>query len=292
MKTRVLVILLIFISTATFGQKKLADKFYKNYAYIKASELYEKAYEKGDDSEHVLTRLGDCYYNNSNTEKAAIWYKRALDKYPKINSEYIYKYIQTQRSLGNYEVAEEWVTKFNALQGEDAKKKYSFGDLALYKKLASTEQVYVEISNLDSNSKYSDFGSFEHNGKLYFASSRNAGENKNYSWNDEPYLDIYEAAVTSDDGKKSLSDVDFIKSEDINTDFHEATVAITKDGNTIYFTRDNVNKRNKLDYDRKGTSHLKIYKATLVNGNWENIKELPFNDDVFSTGHPALSPNE
>ena len=25
--------------------------------------------------------------------------------------------------------------------------------------------------------------------------------------------------------------------------------------------------------------------------SWENIKELPFNDDVFSTGHPALSPD-
>ena len=292
MKTRVLVILLIFISTATFGQKKLADKFYKNYAYIKASELYEKAYEKGDDSEHVLTRLGDCYYNNSNTKQAAIWYKRALDKYPKINSEYIYKYIQTQRSLGNYEVAEEWVTKFNALQGEDAKTKYSFGDLGLYKKLASTEEVYVEISNLDANSQYSDFGSFEHNGILYFASSRNAGEAKNYSWNDEPYLDIYQANVTDKDGKKSLDAIDFIKSETINTDFHEATVAITKDGKTIYFTRDNVNRRNKLDYDRKGTSHLKIYKASLVDGQWDAIKELPFNDDVFSTGHPALSPNE
>jgi outer membrane protein OmpA-like peptidoglycan-associated protein len=44
-----------------------------------------------------------------------------------------------------------------------------------------------------------------------------------------------------------------------------------------------------LDYDKKGTSHLKIYKATLIDGSWENIKELPFNDEVYSTGHPALS---
>ena len=83
-----------------------------------------------------------------------------------------------------------------------------------------------------------------------------------------------------------------LSSSDVNTDFHEASVAITKDGKTMYFTRDNVNRRNRLSYDNKGTSHLKIYKATLENGSWENIKELPFNDTVFSTGHPALSADE
>ena len=49
------------------------NKFFENFAYIKASELYEDAVKNGDDSVHVLTRLGDCYYNNSNSEKAAIF---------------------------------------------------------------------------------------------------------------------------------------------------------------------------------------------------------------------------
>ncbi|WP_371414547.1 OmpA family protein [Flavobacterium sp. YO12] len=37
---------------------------------------------------------------------------------------------------------------------------------------------------------------------------------------------------------------------------------------------------------------LKLYKATLENGKWVNVKELPFNSDDFSTAHPALSPDE
>ena len=73
--------------------------------------------------------------------------------------------------------------------------------------------------------------------------------------------------------------------------FHESTVAITNDGKTIYFTRDNLNKRKKLDSDNKGTTHLKLYKASLDNGTWKDIEELPFNDDDYSTGHPALSPD-
>ena len=59
----------------------------------------------------------------------------------------------------------------------------------------------------------------------------------------------------------------------------------------MYFTRDNVNSRNKLNYDKKGTTHLKLYKATSEGDAWENIEELPFNDEVFSTGHPTLSPD-
>ena len=97
MKTRLILIILLFAGSLTFGQRKLADKFFKNYGYIKASELYEEVLQQGDSSSHVLTRLGDCFYNNSNAEKAAIWYKLAMDRYlGEINPEYIYKYIQTQ----------------------------------------------------------------------------------------------------------------------------------------------------------------------------------------------------
>ena len=30
----------------------------------------------------------------------------------------------------------------------------------------------------------------------------------------------------------------------------------------------------------------------MINGQWDEIEELPFNDDVYSNGHPALSPDE
>ncbi len=291
MKTKVLLILLVLCTSLSFAQRKVADKFFENFAYVRASELYLEAANDGDDSEHVLTRLGDCYYNNSNATKAAVWYKKALDKYPNVNPEYIYKYIQAQRSLGNYEEADNWLKTFKELQSEDSRS-IVLGDISLYEELSSMEKVYVQVTNLDINTKYSDFGGFEHNNKLFFASARNIADsksNKKYSWNDEPFLDIYQADVKDANGEKALSNVNLINADKVNTDFHEASVAITNDGKTIYFTRDNVNKRNRLSYDKDGTTHLKIYKASLDNGNWADIEELPFNDDVFSSGHPTLS---
>jgi len=290
MKTKVLLIILLLSGSLTYAQSKLADKFFENFAYVRASELYEEAVANGDDSQHVLTRLGDCYYNNSNAAKAATWYKKALDKYPNINPEYIYKYSQVQRSLGNYQEAEDYLQKFKERRSNDRRTEFILGDIKIYEELSSMEKVYIEVTNLDINTEYSDFGSFEYNDKLYFASARNTST-KLYDWNEEPFLDIYQVDVTDNNGVKSFAKPGFIMADQVNTDYHEASVAITNDGKTVYFTRDNVNKRNRLDYDKKGTTHLKIYKASLNNGTWKDIEELPFNDDVFSTGHPALSPD-
>lgn len=293
MKTKLTIIFFALSSTFMVAQKKLADKFFENYSYIKATELYQEAVKKGDSSEHVLTRLGDCYYNNSKSKEAALWYGKAVNKYKNVNPEYLFKYIQTLRSLGNYEEADKWLAKFKDIQnGESRSKDFDVNNLEMYDELSSTENTVVEVENLPFNSKYSDFGSYIYNNQLVFASARNSDDKKLYGWNQEPFLDLYEVSVTEKDGKKEYGTPDFINSSKINTKYHEASVAITKDGKTMYFTRDNVDRKNKLDYDRKGTSHLKLYKATLENGSWENIVELPFNDNVYSTGHPALSPDD
>lgn len=287
MKTKVLFITLAFVSAFAFSQKKLADKFFENYAYVKASELYEIVVEKGDSSKHVLTRLGDCYWNNSKSKEAAYWYKKALDNNPKLSEEYLYKYIQTQLSLGNVDEAEKWIAVFKEKTSDKENPFSNVDHLTIYNDLASTEKVFVEVTNMDFNSPYSDFGSYVNNGKFYFASTRKSDTKKVYKWNEEPYLDIYEASISND----SVSGSTLLVSENINTPYHEATIAITNDGKTLYFTRDNLNKREKLNPDKEGTTHLKLYKATLEGNTWKNIEELPFNSELFSTGHPALSPD-
>lgn len=292
MKTKITIIILIFTSVMSFAQTKLADKFFDKFAYLKAAELYEKAFDKGDDSEHVLTRLGDCYYKNSNAEKAAFWYEKAVSKYQKdIETEYIFNYIVSLRSNGNYEEANNQLTVFNDRQNSDSRFDFNLNNLSLISELTSLEKVIVEVTNLDLNTEYSDFGGYVHNNVLYFASTREVG-GKIYKWNEQPYLDIYKANIGGNGIE--FSNIDFIASDDIKSDFHEATIAITKDGKTMYFTRDNLNKRDRLDYNKGGTSNLNLFKASYEGGSWGNIKRLPenINSDDFSTGHPALSPDE
>lgn len=295
MKTKLLLIILVLTSTFSFAQTKVADKFFDNYAYIKASELYEDAIKNGDDSVQVLLRLGDCYYNNSNSEKAAIWYKKALDKnVEEVSSDYIYKYIQTQRSLGKYDEAEAWLDTFKTRQTDDNRIYSKITDLSTYLELSSMDNIYIDAKNLDLNTEYSDFGGYEFNGRMFFASTRNSEDatgNKIYSWNEQPFLDIFETTVKETNGVKEYGTVMSLNADGINTAYHESNIAITNDGRTVYFTRDNLNRRNRLDSDNEGTTHLKIYKASLDNGNWKDIEELIINDDKYSTGHPVLSPD-
>ncbi|WP_296385847.1 OmpA family protein [Winogradskyella sp.] len=291
MKTKILAFILILSSSLVFAQTKLADKFFNNFGYVKAIELYEKAVEKGENSVHVLTRLGDAYYNNSNSEKATYWYGEALKESKTIDAEYLYKYIQSLRSIGNYEEADKWLKELSAAQQGDSRLKgYNPDEVDIYDKLTSKNDVVVDIENLPFNTKNSDFGSYVHNSTLYFASARGDGK-KVYNWNQEPFLDLVQVSITGEGDIRNYGSVTDIASSTINTEYHEASVAITNDGKTLYFTRDNVNKRNKIGYDKKGTSHLKMYKATLENNQWTNIIELPFNDKMFSTGHPTLSPD-
>ncbi|WP_445736673.1 OmpA family protein [Mariniflexile sp.] len=293
MKTNFLILILAFSTSILVAQKKLADKFFDNYGYVKASELYAEAVKKGDSSEHVLTRLGDSYYNNSDSKNAVIWYSKAVNKYDKIAPEYLFKYIQTLKSVGNYAEASTWMKKLVAIQSKNVSTREYDADLVeKYNDLLSIDNTsIIEVVNLPFNTPQSDFGSYIHNNQLFFASATGSNGSKVYAWNKEPFLDLYQISVEENDSGLTFGNPGYIKSSKINSDYHEASVAITNDGKTIYFTRDNMKRNSKLDYDKKGTTHLKIYKATLVDGSWENIKELPFNDEVFSTGHPALSPD-
>ena len=288
MRTRLILLLFILSTSASFAQKKLADKFYNNYGYTKAAELYEKVVEKGDSSVGVLTRLGDCYYNNANSEKAAFWYGEALEKDKKIDAEYLYKYIQSLRSIGDYEKANQWFAEFNAMQEGDSRVKgYDPDQIDYYSKLTAPSDMIVEVKNQDFNSKYSDFGAFVADGKIYFASARNTNK-KTYEWTNEPFLDVYVGNVSAD-STAQVEQVNFSKRQ--RSDVHIGTLCITNDGSTMYFTRDNVSRGNKLDFDKEGTSHLKLYRASLIDGAWSNVEELPFNDDKYSNGNPALSPD-
>jgi outer membrane protein OmpA-like peptidoglycan-associated protein len=59
----------------------------------------------------------------------------------------------------------------------------------------------------------------------------------------------------------------------------------------MYFTRNNFNN-GKKGKDANKITLLKIYKATLKEGKWNNAQELPFNNDNYSVAHPTLSADE
>ena len=44
----------------------------------------------------------------------------------------------------------------------------------------------------------------------------------------------------------------------------------------MYFTRNNFNKEIEVK-DKKGLTNMRIFRATLADGEWTNIEDLPIN---------------
>ncbi|HEX7869777.1 MAG TPA: OmpA family protein, partial [Chryseobacterium sp.] len=146
-----------------------------------------------------------------------------------------------------------------------------------------------EIADAGINSVLSDYGSTIFNDKLVFASARDTGgvAKKTFKWTNGSFTNLY-SAVLMPDGSLGVPER-FQKN--INSKFNESTPVFTQDGKTMYFTRNNF-LDGKRRSDEKRVTLLKLYKATLVDGKWQNITELPFNSDQFSVAHPALSTDE
>ena len=71
--------------------------------------------------------------------------------------------------------------------------------------------------------------------------------------------------------------------------FHESTAAFSKDGKTMYFTRNNFDgSRGKSS---EGKTLLKIYSATMKDSMWSNVTEVPFDDKDYNVAHPSISPD-
>ena len=150
-------------------------------------------------------------------------------------------------------------------------------------------QENYQIKNLDINTKYSDFGVAYYGTDAIFASAKKVNNKSFRNWlNGQPYLDLYKGAIDIDG--EILDGGAF--SENIATKYHEANAVFTKDLKTVYFTRNNYFEGH-YGKDSLGWNNLKLFRASIdQNGNWLDIISLPFNDDNYSVGHPALSNDE
>lgn len=260
-----------------------ANTYYDKMWYAEAAELYDAALKKEPSSAtpDLLQRAGDAHYFNSEMEKAHFWYNKLFELFKDdlTDTDY-FRYAHVLKGTGRYRKAKRLLKVFkdrvkgSAAAGVDEIKTNLFKD-------------NVEITNLNINSKYSEFSPMYMNGnELIFASSADTGifKTRKYKWNNQPFLDLYVGKVA--EKPNTLNGIKKF-SKNINSKFHEAGVAMSPDNTTMYFTRTNVKKRRKRK--KNNISQLKIYRSQLVDEEWTEAEELPFNGDKFSTGHPALS---
>ncbi len=274
-------------------EKKIqkAQNQYDRYQYIDAQNTYLKVIKKGYKDADLLKSLANSYYFNSQFDEALPWYKELLESYAsEAEPEYYFRYAQTLKASEQYEEASKYMQKFTELTANDDQRAKLLVEEPDYLERIDFQSGRFEIKNTSVSSYTTDFGAAFLGKSIVFASSRDTLIfNKNvHQWNNESFLDLFEASY-ADNGE--LSNVKKLGNT-LNTKFHESTPVYTKDGQAIYFTRNNFDER-KLGRDQKGTTRLKIYRSYKnAQGGWTTPQSLPFNSDEYSVAHPALSPDE
>ena len=272
---------LIFVN-ASFSQDgitKTAKKTYDNLSYVKTTEQLLEAANEGNRSPELLQSLANSFYFNGKMEEAAKWYGELMAlNVEGLDLENYFRYSQALKGIKNYTEADNVMREFITLKPEDSRSKLYDAD---YLNIIEKRSDDFEMKNMEINTSFSDFGTSVYQDNLVFASSR--GENERlYNWNEQPFLDIFRL---NPDG--TVSEI----KGDINSKYHESSTAFTKDGKTVYFTRNNYYK-GKFKKNTKNLHGLKIYKAELFEGEWTNIEPLPFNSDEYNVAHPALNIDE
>ncbi|WP_298346061.1 OmpA family protein [uncultured Algibacter sp.] len=284
--TTSLAVLVSFCALAQNDMIKKADNLFNNFAFVQATNAYQDLVDDGINTDYAIRQIADSYAYMRNPDSAVVYYKKAV-KQNHVPIEYYYNYSQALRGVKDYETSREWMKQFKESGGDIKEEKY-LKDSDFLNSIFNSKKQYF-LKDVKFNSKYSDFGAYEHDGKIYFASSRDKGDLKKHtnSWDEEPFLNVY--AIDKDDNDSIINGKSKLKGK-VNSVYHDGPITITKDGKTMYFSRTDFIK-NVLGRNGEGISNLKIYKASLINGKWKNIKELPFNSNHFSNGHPALSPD-
>lgn len=283
--------LLIVVALQGYSQKAkvaAADKKYDRYAYVDAIATYERVAEKGYKDEKMFQKLANAYYFNAELEKSAKWYGELFVTNQDQEAEYFYRYSQCLKSVGEYAKAGEMLEQFNKKSGNDKRAKL-FIKHKNYLEVIKENSGRFNIGDAGINSEYSDYGSSFSGNKLVFASARDTGgvSKRVFQWTNQSFTNLYASEVSSSGNLEAPKPF----GNRINSKFHESTPVFTKDGKTVYFTRNNFFEGKKGKDDKKITL-LKLYKATLENDSWGNVSELPFTSNQYSVAHPMLSPDD
>ncbi|MFY7912595.1 MAG: OmpA family protein [Emticicia sp.] len=312
------------------GRLKAANRSFENMSYIEAIRNYEDylrtAKVGSPEMQEALTKLGYSYRKVQDSRNAERIYAELIDRYSKDLESEIYLYFaQALANNGKYKESQKMYSRYGQEQTTDMRGRrftVAYMDNSRFYQDSATYKIDYLYT---LNSRQSDFSPMYYKNGLVFVSAREEGGaiKRVFMQNQTPFLDLFMfpdtaelrkdniiamkqlsgvggsssfsaaeklEAIETEDKEKPLSKIEQF-SKTLNSKYHEGPVTFFKDYKKLIFTRNNYSKgRSRTSSD--GVNKLKLYMATESGKYWGGVKELPFNNDNFSCGHPALSPDD
>ena len=265
--------------------EKRADLLYENLSFSKASGIYESLYKRHPENGKIVQRLAYCYGKMLNYKKALLYYSYIFNIDEKSSIDY-YEYAQLLRIDSNIEESKIWLEKYIQLVPNDQRAINQYSQII---ELITLKDKFkkIDIAEVEGNTLFADMAPAFFNNRLVYSSAKDSFTmiRDKFKWNGQPFLKLY---VTNPNLQPDFNE-SAIFSKKLNTRVHQGPVCFTSDFNTIYFTRNSRSEINKKSSN--GVNDLKIFISTLDGKDWSDAENFPYNSDVYSVGHPALSPD-
>ena len=159
--------------------------------------------------------------------------------------------------------------------------------LACFLQVTGQSTGKYQIKFLEVNKNNSDYAvAILDENKLVFTSADHkvTSAKKNYN----PRKDLFVGDIDFDGEIKNVKRV----TKEVNKNFNQTGVTYTKDGKTVYFSRNKYWKKLKKQNLPKN-KRLTLYKADVAaDGSWTNIEKLPFNKNKSTSGYPVLNADD
>ena len=290
-KIRLIIIISLFLSfsVSVLAQRSKLDKAEAAFnagEYFDAIDLYKNAYndiKDKNDKAQILFKLGECFRNTDQPVKGELWYNKAIAK--GYSDPLVYLYLgEMQKMNMKYEEAKESFKKYKEIEPKDSRADEGIRSCDLAQKWMDNPSGYQVESMKFFNSKESDFApayASADYGTVYFTSSRDgATGNAIHGATGQNFADIFVSKV---DRKGTWSEPVPLP-EGINTEFDEGAPCLSKDFNTLYFTRCKSSKTKEFG--------CQIYYAEREGETWGKDKLIDLASDSIVIAHPAISPDE
>lgn len=292
-KLSFVLLLLLCMVTTVFAQDnrlKKPDELFDKFSFPEAAEAYKKVLAKEDIPEAKI-KLADCYRFMNMPIEAEYWYEQVVQL---AESEPIHKYYygMALKANGKFDEAKQMFLQYAQLVPADTRGLRQVESCEQANYFLTDPGIYQIALAASVNSDKADFGPAFYKEGIVYASENNVKNNEmEYNWREQPFLDLFYAKKEGENPAQLKSPETFKGS--VNTYLHEGTLTFSEDFGTMYFTRNSYYK-GRIGYDTEEklkTVNLQIFEAKAEGDKYGEIKSLPFNNDDYSVGHPALSPD-
>lgn len=274
-------------SNAQNAKLQVAQNLYDQFDFKSASNIYHDILSSPKFAQDTTTlRMAiDCEIKLMNFEEAERL-SAILCALPAANKKDLHNLGRCQTVLGKYPEAIETYKRILTIDPADEMALEYTATPNFDNKLKRDSTIY-EIKNASINSEKADFApAFFTAGKIIFSSARGEGPgaSRSYVWNEQPYLNNYIAKIKADSTLEDAS----VMGSDVNSRYHEGTVAYHPGENMLYFTRNNYLNGN-IQKARSGRLYLGIYSGKAGSTDISELTAFDYNNKEYSIQHPTLT---